>query len=612
LRIKAAIFTLTFLLAALVPLGAREDWRARGIHDRMLHALGGDALEEAATLGFDFVVRDGDREDFRRSHLWDRTTGRYRLGLRADGRPCTVYFDLDLPGQGTAVCDGRMVGGKRADTLLEYARNAFVKDTWWLLMPFQWRMEGVLLTYIGGERSGKTRWDVVLVEFEPGEGPRAGDRFWAYVNRRTRRVDKWEMLLAGEEGEPRAVWWKGWEKHGGVTLSTVREFDGSSRVVALENLEVRSERFPERFEPPADVEPVRFDPEKLEAFPAPIPNLPVQRGRLPDAVTPRPAEPEAPAEVREEEPAPALEAVDGTLLVTNKGDDTLVLVDPVSMEVRGRIATGEGPSQVVVGPKGRRAYVANYGHSAAGSTISVIDLGRAEVVETWDLAPHSRPHGMAFDGKGRLWVTVETSQAVLCLDPARGGAVVRMVATGEDIGHMLAVAPRRGLVFVSNIGSGTVTVAPTEGGEVRQIEVGRGPEGIAVSPDETEVWVANRYEDQLVVLAPGAGTVKARIPTGDFPTRVRFTPDGSRVLVSHVRGGEILVYDARGRRRVATLAGGEAPVAVLATPDGRHAFVADTRANRVRAYDLVTGRLLGEVDTGIQPAAAAWVPGTGR
>jgi len=611
LHMRAAIFTLSVLLMALAPLGAGQDWHARGVHDRMMEALGGEALDEVATLGFDFVVRVGEVEKTRRTHLWDRTTGRYRLGLRADGRPCTVFFDLDLPDQGTPVCDGRVVGGKRAARLVEHAHRAFLHDTWWLLMPFKWRDAGVRLTYIGGERAAKTRWDVVLVEFEPGAGPAPGDRYWAYVNRRTRRMDKWEMLLEGQEGEPRAVWWKGWEERGGLTLSTLREYDGSDRVVVFENLEVSRERFPERFEPPAQATAVPFDPDRIVVRPAPMPNLPVQRGRASDARTPRPPAVREEEPVRTREERPPEDGGAGLLLVVNKGDDTVVLVDPDSLEVRKRIPTGEGPSQVVVGPRGGRAYVANYGHSTAGNTISVIDLGKAEVVETWDLGSHSRPHGMAFDAAGRLWVTVEASRAVLCLDPARGGEVVRVVETGEDISHMLAVAPRHGKIFVANIGSGTVTVASVEGGKVRQVEVGRGPEGIDVSPDETAVWVANRYENHLVVLDPRTEKVTARIPTGDFPTRVRFTPDGSRVLVSHMRGGEVWVYDARSRRAVLTLSAGEAPVAVLVPPGGRRAFVSDTRGNRVRVFDLGTGKLLGEVETGLQPGAAAWVPGAG-
>ena len=60
------------------------------------------------------------------------------------------------------------------------------------------------------------------------------------------------------------------------------------------------------------------------------------------------------------------------LLVLNKSDATLAIVDPANGKVITRIPTGEGPHEVVVA--GKTAYVTNYGSRTPGSSLSIVDL----------------------------------------------------------------------------------------------------------------------------------------------------------------------------------------------------------------------------------------------
>src|SRR5512142_3075743 len=80
--------------------------------------------------------------------------------------------------------------------------------------------------------------------------------------------------------------------------------------------------------------------------------------------------------------APALVAQSsssGTLLVLNKDDATLAIVDVASGRVTGRVATGQGPHEVVASDDGALAFASNYGAGdTPGSTISVIDIKAAK------------------------------------------------------------------------------------------------------------------------------------------------------------------------------------------------------------------------------------------
>src|SRR5437868_2868632 len=81
------------------------------------------------------------------------------------------------------------------------------------------------------------------------------------------------------------------------------------------------------------------------------------------------------------------------LLVLNK-EGTLAIVNPGTRKVVGRVNTGEQPHEVVASPDGKLAFVSNYGGSAPGNSLSVIDLAAMKELHRVDLGPLRRPHGL--------------------------------------------------------------------------------------------------------------------------------------------------------------------------------------------------------------------------
>src|SRR5439155_4383332 len=93
------------------------------------------------------------------------------------------------------------------------------------------------------------------------------------------------------------------------------------------------------------------------------------------------------------------------LLVLNKEDATLAIVDPKSARVMGRVAVGQGPHELVTSTDGKTAYASNYGTGPApGHTISMIDIAGMKELRRIDVAPLSRPHGLAY-ASGKLYFT---------------------------------------------------------------------------------------------------------------------------------------------------------------------------------------------------------------
>ena len=96
----------------------------------------------------------------------------------------------------------------------------------------------------------------------------------------------------------------------------------------------------------------------------------------------------------------------GLLLVANKGDHSLGLIDPDSGRQIATLAeSGITGHEVAASPDGRRAFVPIYGNSGVGlpgtdgRTLDVIDLSKRKVIHTIDFRHGVRPHCAVFNTK---------------------------------------------------------------------------------------------------------------------------------------------------------------------------------------------------------------------
>ena len=134
--------------------------------------------------------------------------------------------------------------------------------------------------------------------------------------------------------------------------------------------------------------------------------------------------------------ARAAKPLTGTLVVVNKRDGTVSLVDLATRAITNTIPTGEGPHEAAVSPDGRWALISNYGpERAPGTTLTLIDVELGALERTISLG-HRRPHGIAWlpDGKTAL-VTAELDSALLVVDVPRG-VVTAVIPLGAPGAHL--------------------------------------------------------------------------------------------------------------------------------------------------------------------------------
>ncbi len=296
------------------------------------------------------------------------------------------------------------------------------------------------------------------------------------------------------------------------------------------------------------------------------------------------------------------------LLVLNKSDATLSIIDPESGKTTGSVPTGEGPHEVELSSNGRLAFVSNYGAGVAGKTLSVIDLSARKEQRRVDLGDLRRPHGVAFT-HGKLYFTAEDSRSIGRYDPSTE-KVDWTFKTDQERTHMVIASRDGSKLFASNMGSNSISAIERSAKDQWKqtlIRVGEGPEGLDLSPDGRELWTAHSGDGRISIIDPTKNEVLATVDARTKRSnRLKFTPNGQLVLISDLSGGELIVLDARSRTEKARLRLGKSPTGIL-IPNNDRAYVAVSGDNKIAIIDLKALRVVNTIATGNNPDGMAWV-----
>lgn len=294
-----------------------------------------------------------------------------------------------------------------------------------------------------------------------------------------------------------------------------------------------------------------------------------------------------------------------TLLVLNKAEATLAIVDPNTGKVIGRISTGQGPHEVVV--DGRTAFVTNYGSGPApGNSLSIIDLV-AQKERRFDVAPMARPHGIAVSA-GKVWFTAEGSKLIARFDP-QTNKLDAMLGTGQNSTHMVELSKDGKEIYTANISSGSISIFTNPPAWTQTVvAVGKGPEGFDVSVDGLELWTANSQDGTVSIIDLKYKQLKETFDVGTKRSnRLKLTLDRKLALISDLAGNELVVLDVASRKVIKRIAIGKAPEGILLDPSGKRAFIAVSGDNHVAILDLDKLIVTGKLETGASPDGMAWI-----
>jgi YVTN family beta-propeller protein len=290
------------------------------------------------------------------------------------------------------------------------------------------------------------------------------------------------------------------------------------------------------------------------------------------------------------------------LLVLEKAQNSLVIVDPATLQIVARAPAGENPHEVAVADDGLIAYISNY----SGNTISRVDLAAQKPLPPIDLGALRQPHGLEFVN-GKLYFTAEGSKVVGRYDPVTA-KVDWVMGTGQNRTHMVIASKDFKTVLTSNISSSTISVIENRGRgwTIDNIPVGHGSEGFDLTPDGKELWVANAGDHTISVIDMAQKKVVATLPSTNNANRLKITRDGKYAFVSNLGGSGLLVIDVATRKPFKTIPTSGSTEGLLMSPDGAHAYTTMNDRDSVAVIDMKNFTVTGEVKTGRGPDGLAW------
>ncbi len=302
------------------------------------------------------------------------------------------------------------------------------------------------------------------------------------------------------------------------------------------------------------------------------------------------------------------------LLVANKGEHTLGIVDPnIGKQVATVAEDGITGHEVAASPDGRLAYVPIYGNSGVGKpgtdgkNIVVIDIASRKKVGNIDFGHGVRPHCAVFGPKDELlYVTTELENAISVIDPATL-KILGSIPTGQPESHMLAISPdgRRG--YTANVGPGTVSVLDMETRKTTAvIPVSSQVQRISVSVDGNEVFTSDQTKPQLAVIDTSNNKVKAWIPLPATGYGTAPTPDGRWLVVAIPDANKVAVVDLGTMKVAHTIDVPAAPQEVLIRPDGRAAYVSCDASRKIAVIRISDWTVEKLIDAGNGTDGLAW------
>ncbi len=169
-------------------------------------------------------------------------------------------------------------------------------------------------------------------------------------------------------------------------------------------------------------------------------------------------------------------------------------------------------------------------------------------------------------------------------------------------------------LYFADAGNDTVAVLNSADLSVKNYEypaetlipVGINPTSVAVTPDGSQVWVADTGPQtglpalaDVKVISTASDTVTSTLKLPTDPRTIAFSPSGSTAYVTSSIG--VYVISTATRRVTGLIPGLGNPEGVTVSPDGKTVYVTNTAQNQVDVISAATNRVTRTIGTGQMP-----------
>lgn len=304
----------------------------------------------------------------------------------------------------------------------------------------------------------------------------------------------------------------------------------------------------------------------------------------------------------------------GLLLVANKGDNSLGIIDPIAGKQVAEIPEGGVTGhEIITSRDGKLAYVPIYGNSGVGQpgtdggNMVVIDVAARKVVGNLDFGKGVRPHLPLLGPKnGLLYVSTELDKSITIVDPATL-KIIGSVPTGQEQSHMFAITRDGHRAYTANVGPGTVSVLDLDARKtIAIISVSPQVQRISLSVDDRLVFTSDVTKPQLAVIDTATNKVKTWIPLPGLGYGSATTADGKWLVIALPLVHQVAAVDLSTMKVAHTVDLGMRTQEVLIAPDGQTAYVSCDQSGKVAAISLADWKVKSIIDAGKGADGLAW------
>jgi YVTN family beta-propeller protein len=256
-----------------------------------------------------------------------------------------------------------------------------------------------------------------------------------------------------------------------------------------------------------------------------------------------------------------------TLYAVDQTNFRMIIADTETAKVTGNVKVGRYPFGITLSPDEKKIYVANVGmfeyKKITGADFDNLEETALEFPPFAYLSEEAT-HGIHTDtleipGIGEPNVPEAFSVWIISLESEKPPKVIAKIKTGHLVGALIEGIPAVGgsspnslvatsdYVFVSNGNNDNISVIDIKNDSLlqhiqltldRRIDHLRGiiPFGLALSPDNKRLYVAESGINAIGVIDVESKEVIGHIPAGWFPSKLKVSRDGKKLIVANAKG----------------------------------------------------------------------------
>ncbi|MBI2950040.1 MAG: beta-propeller fold lactonase family protein, partial [Verrucomicrobia bacterium] len=285
------------------------------------------------------------------------------------------------------------------------------------------------------------------------------------------------------------------------------------------------------------------------------------------------------------------------LFISAEGEGFVNVIDPTSDKVLKRIPVGPAPNEIASTPDGRLLYV------PSGSTgfYEAVDLEQGKIVAK--IKTGGSPHNVVCSADGqhmflspvgdphKIFAVETSTHRIVCTIPL--ATETRPIVLRRDKKRLYVQRNELvgfELIDVSDVNHCRVLQTVHLQITPEQQKVPRQPvpcHGIALTPDEKELWVCDANHDIIAVFDVTSESPRqlAQIPAKRHPVWLTFSPDGKYGYITNRGANEVQVVETATRKTVKWINLGE-PERLLAGKPGMHVGGAGKGPARILAVTV--------------------------